>query len=158
MNLKRLSNKELRILSKEISNYGFPVKKGDEVYSTILEGLKIYIINKKVGFFCFKEKIVPSLHIMLENKNILDLMKKIFVDKGAIIAVVKGADVMRPGIVSFSDDLKRGDVVAILDENNKQVLAIGEMLFNSEEIKGMNSGRIAKNIHHYNDKIWNFKI
>ncbi|MGB9748442.1 MAG: PUA domain-containing protein [Candidatus Woesearchaeota archaeon] len=158
MNLKRLSNKELRELSKEVSQYGFVLRKGNEVYSALVENRKVIVLNKRIGFFYFKERILPSLHILLENQNILNSMKKIIIDRGAIAHIINRADVMRPGILSYSPDLNKDEIAVVVEEQNMKPIAFTQSLFKSEEISALKSGVVAKNIHCYGDSIWNFKI
>jgi predicted RNA-binding protein (TIGR00451 family) len=158
MNLKRLGNKELRELSKELSCYNIVFRKGDEVYSAFFENQKVLVIERKIKFFYFKKKILPSLHTLLENQNILNSMKKIVVDRGAIAHIINKADVMRPGVVSHSPNLNNDEIVVVVEEQNMRPLAIARSLFKSEEISALKTGKIAENMHCYGDNIWNFRI
>jgi predicted RNA-binding protein (TIGR00451 family) len=67
--------------------------------------------------------------------------------------VSNGADIMRPGIVDIGE-FKLGDFVSIVDENNKKPIAVGEALFDSVSMKGMDSGKVVKMVHYVGDKIW----
>ena len=53
------------------------------------------------------------------------------VDTGAIPYVVNGADIMRPGIVAVTDDVKANAPVQIVDERHGKPLAIGIALFDA---------------------------
>jgi PUA domain protein len=80
------------------------------------------------------------------------------VDGGAIPYVVNGADVMRPGIVSVSDDVKVKEPVQIVDERHGKPLAIGIALLDAPDMRARISGKMCKNFHHVSDEIWNIEI
>ncbi|MBD3229155.1 MAG: RNA-binding protein [Candidatus Lokiarchaeota archaeon] len=113
----------------------------------------VYITDGEFILFEMDGVLIPSLKAILNNK--LDL-PKVVVDTGAIKFVVNGADIMRPGIVQIDDDIEKGSYIKIVDENYNKALAIGKSLYNSDVMKKMEKGRVIKNIHHINDKIWNF--
>ena len=77
---------------------------------------------------------------------------------GAVKFVVNGADVMRPGIVEIEEGIAKDEFVAVIDKNNKKPLAVGIALFSSEEMKGMNSGKVIKNIHYVGDELWKTEV
>lgn len=115
---------------------------------------KILLKSGQPSFFIFEDKPIPILKIVLQEKVKL---KTITVDMGAVKFVTSGADIMRPGIVEFSDDIEKQDIVAIIDQNNKKPLAIGKSLLSAEELKAADSGKVVLNLHHVGDDIWNFK-
>ena len=78
------------------------------------------------------------------------------VDTGAIKFVVKGADVMRPGIIEISPDVKKDQLIVVLEENNKASIAIGTSLYDYSEMEKMVSGKVIKNFHHLTDEYWTF--
>ena len=82
------------------------------------------------------------------------------VDRGAIKFVLKGADIMAPGLTSAGGSL--GEVplaadayVAIKAEGKNQILAIGRMVMSSDDIKKVNKGTAIMNLHFLNDGLWN---
>ena len=79
------------------------------------------------------------------------------VDMGAVKYVYNGADVMAPGIVEAEEGIKKGDLVWIRDEKNKQPLAIGEALISGKEMLLSDKGKAVKSLHHVGDNIWNFE-
>lgn len=77
------------------------------------------------------------------------------VDQGAVKFVTSGADIMRPGIVEFDKDIKKGDLVIVNEERHKKALAIGVSLWDGEEFIKNSTGKCIKNIHYVGDNIWN---
>ena len=105
-------------------------------------------------FFKVDDEYVPTLKSVLKNP----FLKKITVDMGAVKFVVNGADIMRPGIVKIEDGIAVNDFVIIQYVNNKKPLAIGRVLYSSEELKSMETGMVIKNIHRVGDDIWNAQL
>ena len=68
--------------------------------------------------------------------------------------IVSGADVMRPGIVEFDENIKKGDVVIVKEEGYGKPIAIGKALWDGEEFKTKEKGKCVKNLHYIGDKIW----
>jgi PUA domain protein len=72
--------------------------------------------------------------------------------------VVNGADIMRPGIVAVSDDVKAGRPVQIAEERHGKPLAIGIALLSAEEMRTQAQGKMVKSLHHVGDDIWNLEF
>ncbi len=152
--MKRLSNKEIRTLNNLISNFNVSFKKGSEIYVTTIDNIKVFVMNKQPIFFYFEKGILPTLNLILQNERVYSSFPKVIVDMGAVRFVLNGADIMRPGIVSV-DTFSEEDFVLIVDVKYKKPLAIGRALFDSEKMNSLDSGKVVKNIHYLNDKIWN---
>ena len=150
MKVKRLSNREI----KQLINEGLKLDKRDAVEVVESEDIKLLVINGQALYFQYENKWIPTLKAILENK--LEL-RDIIVDMGAVPFVVNGADIMRPGIRSFPEDLKEGEFVVVRDEKHKKPLAIGVAKLDGEGMKNTEKGKVVKNIHYIGDKIWNFK-
>jgi PUA-domain protein len=142
----QLRSKEV---NKEIGDYGVSVKKKDT-----LERVddRFLLINKEVAFFYHESTLLPTLKF-LQTHNIL---KHITVDMGAVKFVIKGADIMRPGISSIDPGIEEGEYVVIIDENNKKPLAVGKALEDAATMQAMDKGKVITNIHYVGDEIWNF--
>jgi PUA domain protein len=76
------------------------------------------------------------------------------VDKGAIRFVVKGADIMRPGVTAC-EDFQEDDFVVVVDEAYSKPLAIAKSIYDSKTTKEMEEGKVFFNVHHIGDNIWN---
>jgi PUA domain protein len=153
MKKKTLSKKEIRTINEEISKYGFQFDKKDFVEIVEDEKHKVLKKDNDVVFFYISDEIFPSLKIILGKKVELKL---ITVDMGAVKFVVNGADIMRPGIVDIQEGINNDEIVIIQDVDNKKPLAIGKALFDSDEMKSQQAGKVIKNLHWIGDEIWNF--
>ena len=141
-----LRSKDLQEL---LGGYDFVVAKKDLV--EVVDD-KIILINKKVNFFFYENRVVPTLHILQTQ----DLLKKVVVDMGAVPFLVGGADVMRPGIKDIDLTIMKNDFVVVLDMNHKKALCVGIALFSGEEMTKLNTGKVIRNIHFIGDRIWTF--
>ncbi len=142
--LERLSklNWASEIMGKRIKN----------VFQLAGEDFKIY----KVGEYLLAEVgeiIFPTLHEEY-NRELLDSFPSLVVDMGAVPHIARGADIMRPGVRGFRGFFSEGNLLLIRDEKNLRPISISLALKNLEECQAMEKGKIAKNIHHVNDKIW----
>ncbi|MBN2733393.1 MAG: DUF1947 domain-containing protein [Methanomicrobiaceae archaeon] len=115
----------------------------------------IYLVDKKPYLMEINGSVFPTLRGAVANPF---TEKQVVVDSGAIPFMAKGADLMRPGIVSVSDDFKEGDLLVIVEESYKKPLAVGVALMNSGDMMAAESGKVAKNIHYVGDEIWNLEI
>lgn len=125
-----------------------PVSRQDRFES---EG-SIILVNGSPMFFECLGRIFPTLHLLHSGIS----LKRVTVDMGAVPFVAKGADIMRPGIVSIDNSIGKDEPVCIVDERHGKPLAVGIALFSGAEIMAMSSGRAIKNIHYVGDKIWNY--
>ncbi len=170
--MAQLRNQEVKELNKiieskyRVSNF---FHKKDQIKE---EDNKIIIDNDhlhgEAAFFYYEGELVPSVRLLLLNEY-NSLLPKVTVNMPAIPFMVKGADLMRPGIVIPNainrvsnesdgrigiDDFEKGAFVAIIDEKNKKTVAVGRALFSSAEIKAMDKGKVIKNLHRVGDEIW----
>ncbi len=116
------------------------------------DSTQLLLIGGKPLLFKDGDAVWPTL---LANE-ILTQAPKVVVDMGAVRFVCNGADVMAPGIVRYEGEFSKGDVVLVVDEKHGKPLALGEILYNTEEAKGTRQGAVVKNIHYVSDKVWNF--
>ena len=150
MHKRSLPKREVRDLNSTLSFLQLDLKATIEVVEdtrgTIIlqEGEPVLLLHQ--------DKWFPTLQSL--NKS--NQLKKITVDMGAIPFVCSGADVMRPGIRAIEDGIAKDAPVVIIDEKYGKLLAVGTALFNSEEMKKMERGKVIKNLHYVGDWIWNF--
>lgn len=142
--MRHLSNKEKKALS-EILPPGYEIKKKDEITEAqgmiYKSGEKFLIVtesNKKII-----SKVIPHLKTLIDTE-----LKSVYVDLGAVPFIIKGANIMRPGIQKIDPEIIKGETILVKDEEHKKTLAIGEALFNSEEMQAQEKG-ISVNILHY---------
>jgi PUA domain protein len=117
--------------------------------------VSLFMVNKKMSLMDNGTWVFPTLRgaILFPFPE-----RRVVVDAGAIPYVVNGADVMRPGIVSISDDVKADAPVQIVDERHGKPLAIGIALFDAPDMRAKIQGKMCKNFHHVSDEIWNIEI
>lgn len=118
----------------------------DEYDLLLVDGQPLFFITNGVPFFTVKGALE------LNPKQ-----KLVTVDAGAIPFVVKGADVMKPGIVSVDPDINQGDYVIVVEENHGKPLAIGRALVNANQLMG-DGGKVIKTLHTVGDKLWDIQL
>ncbi len=151
--LKPLKDEILKQYDEKFVNQIFPKKCNIEVIQTEA-GDTLYAINNVLKLFKSKEGYIPVLTLLLNNQ--VDL-KTIVVDFGAIRHVANGADIMRPGITKIDPDIKKGDIVVIIEETKSRALAIGKAMFDAPEMEIKSSGKVIRNLHTIQDSIWEFE-
>lgn len=151
--IKPLSKSEIKELNQKIKEQfdveEFFHKKEKVVLKKEQSGKNILKDNKEV-FFYVKDELVPNLKVIQKN----NFLKKIIVDVGAIKFVTNGADVMRPGVKDIDSTIKKGDVICVVDETHSKPLAICRAMFDAEEMKAKNEGKVLENLHYIGDKRW----
>jgi len=154
MRINYLSKRETSMLVKKIrSLYWGEVLKGKVRNAMEIreDEIKLYRIGELVVGE-IDEKLYPVIHE--RNLEALDRLPSMIVDMGAVPHIVNGADVMRPGVKDFRGEFNEGDFVVVRDERNLRPLAVAIALVGLEECRAMKRGKVAKNIHHVNDRIW----
>ena len=154
MRVNYLSKKETSTLANRIRSLYWGDRLRGKIRTAIEvreNGIKLYRIGELI-IGEIDDKLYPVIHE--KNQEVLNELPAIIVDMGAVPHIVNGADVMRPGVRDFRGEFNEGDLVVIRDERNLKPLAVAIALVGLEECKAMKRGKVAKNIHHVNDKIW----
>ena len=158
----RLSKKEKRLLASKIAESFSSFKEdiGDVEVAVSSTGERVYLINGEPVFAETDKGFIPLLPYLLRRGY--EWLPSIEVDRGASIAVSRGADLMIPGIVSIKGDFSENDMVAIVDEAAKAPVAVGRALLSSSElsmkVKEKSKGKAVKNIHRPGDRLWNLAL
>lgn len=152
---RRLSNSEIR----ELNEGGLSeISKKDIVEIGEHKGITMMRVNGNIWFFKHGTKWVPTLRrIYAAPSTYSAQFKSISVDMGAIRFVTSGADIMRPGIKQVDDGIQKGELILVKEIMHGKVLAIGEALFASEEMKVLEKGKAVKNVHYVGDSLWNIQ-
>ena len=152
-----LKSKQARLILNEVSeklkvnvDALFGLKANVEVVDSDVG--KIYLVNGKPLFFKVGEWVLPTLLF----QDFALRAPKIVVDMGAVPYVCNGADVMAPGIVRVEGEFDKGDLVLVVDEKHGKPLALGESLYDAENVINTKQGAVVKNVHFVSDKIWKF--
>jgi PUA domain protein len=117
--------------------------------------VSLFMVNKKPLLMDNGAWVFPTLRGAVQYPF---PERRVTVDAGAIPYVVNGADIMRPGIVAVTDDVKAGCPVQIVDERHGKPLAIGIALFDAPDLRASTAGKMVKKFHHVGDEIWNMEI
>jgi len=153
-----LSKKDIKKIKNELKEFFGDVdeiipKKGN-VEIAIADDFEIILVDKEPIAFKKDDRVIPTLKLLLKklpDKNL------VVVDMGAIKFLIKGADVMAPGIVDADENINEGNVVFVVDENHKKPICVGIALMSGKEMKEADKGKAIENIHYVGDKLWNFK-
>lgn len=149
--LSALMTKLSESIGKEAELYNAPMIEIAETTSKF----NIYIVDKKPLVMEKDDWAFPTLRGAIARPF---SGRRIVVDMGAIPYIINGADVMRPGIVSVSDDVKAGLPVLVVDESHDKPLAVVLPLYDAKEIIALDKGKAAKNLHYIGDELWNMEL
>ncbi|MFT4304901.1 MAG: PUA domain-containing protein [Candidatus Woesearchaeota archaeon] len=142
---KQYSKSEIKELNEKFSFLNL-----DKKSNVVEDDNKIYV-NNEIKLINIENFWLPHLKLVLKN---IDILPKVTVDMGAIKFVVKGADIMRPGITQL-DEFSKGSLVIVIDETHNKPLSICKSLFSSQEINEMKTGKVLQNLHYIGDDYWN---
>jgi PUA domain protein len=145
--MRHLSGKEKKELSLKLP-YGYECSKKDE----IVQDGSILLKNKEKFIIQLDNTFIP--HLKSLNNDILKQYPKAFIDRGAIPFLLKGADIMRPGISSFQGEFSKDELIIICDEEHHKPLGIGTSLFDKQEMETMEKGKSIQVLHYVNDQFY----
>jgi PUA-domain protein len=155
MNQKQIRKSEIKKINSQIKElYGLDDFISKTSKAEIIEdkSIKLLAIDNVIQFFFKDDLLIPTL------KNLKDFtLPSVIVDMGAIKFVSNGADIMRPGITHIDNDIKKGDILQVIDENNKVPISICQALFDAQDMKQKDTGKVLKNLHYVGDEVWNYK-
>lgn len=114
-------------------------------------GIMLYLVDKKPLLMHIGEWVFPTLKGLLEHPI---SERRVVVDSGAVPFVIKGADVMRPGITYISDDVKAGRPVQVVEERHGKAIATGIALFDAGEMREKSTGKVIKTHYYVGDEVW----
>ncbi|MEN2999523.1 MAG: DUF1947 domain-containing protein [Acidilobaceae archaeon] len=148
-----LSKRELRALREELSS-SFPALQLEAEHAELarLGEREVYIMNGLLAFFRESNRLVPSLRLLLSKG--FSWLPAAGVDRGATKALLRGADLMAPGIKAVEGSFEKGSIVAVFDLESRAPVAVGEALVSSSELQVMQRGRALKILHRAGDEIW----
>jgi PUA domain protein len=97
--------------------------------------------------------ILPHLQLAIEYPG---LLKYVYVDDGAVRALLRGADLMAPGIKQFDETFEEGEVLEIRVLGTSIPFAIGVATVSSSSIAG-GKGLAIKIVHLLKDGLWDHR-
>ena len=151
----RLREKEIKALSEEISQkvgiQVFTLK--DTIDKAESSDFDVIFVNNEILAMVISGKAFLTVKGLLKYNPPRSFVT---VDMGAVPFVVKGADIMGPGIVDADKEINPGDFVWVRDVKNLRALAIGEALISGMEMLQKKPGKAIKSIHYVGDKLWKY--
>jgi phosphoadenosine phosphosulfate reductase len=150
---------DLKLLNKLVTDIY-----GEKGWNIITQGQEIIILNHVSSQERAEEIIISGQVVGFQNYNMLNnewefkprtqgalllhqkgIKKRIVVDSGATKPIKeKGASVLAPGVIKIDNGLKKNDFCFICNEEN-DLLAIGRLKIDPEEIILMKKGVVASN-------------
>lgn len=152
-----LSKKDTKRLIKEFrdSYPRFPLSPS-RVEEVEFDEFTIYVLD---GVPCIADKgdvVFPTLYCLLRVGH--EWIDYVVVDRGATLALARGAHLMAPGVKGIEGEFGEGSIVAVVDLDSGKPVAIVKALVNSQELRRLvesrGKGRVALNIHRPGDKVW----
>ncbi|KAL7067542.1 putative translation machinery-associated protein 20 [Cryptosporidium serpentis] len=141
-------------LLSDVIDYILP-KKGSIVLAKCSNHIQFIVVDSVPLFFQQRgSPWYPTLRLL---HSYPDMMPTMQVDKGAIKYVLKGSNIMCPGLTSLGgkmDLVKPKQVVKIVGEGTSSACAIGYTLMGTDEIQSINKGVCIENVHYLNDGLW----
>lgn len=116
------------------------------------EESRFVIIDEKFTFVGGPE---GSYFPFVGSHEAVGLFPSVTIDEGALKYIIKGADVMRPGITKYDDWGEAGRLVVVREEKKGRAAAVGRAQVASGEMSELKKGSCVKNLHHAGDKFWN---
>ncbi len=151
--LHRLRKKEAKAVIEEVKKYGVELERKP---IDRIEDLGVLLYDGEPVLLEHEGRIYFTVYGVMKFKP---EKWKVTVDEGAMPYIIKGADVMKPGIVYADEGIEKGDFVYVLVEGKESPIAVGIALCSGREMvegeKSSRRGKAVKNLHHLKDKIWN---
>jgi len=115
----------------------------DETKFIIVDGRYTFVSGIEGGYLPF-----------VGSSDAVRLFPSLTIDEGAVKYIIKGADVMRPGISKYDDWGEAGKLVVVREDKKGRAVAVGRAAVASSEMAGLSKGSCVKNLHHAGDKFW----
>jgi PUA-domain protein len=116
-----------------------------------VEEFTVIVVNDSIDFIMYNNKVVFTLQGLMKYQPKTNF---VVVDMGAVVFIIKGADVMAPGITDVDLMIQKDDLVWICDEKHRKPLAVGVALMSGEEMKTKKPGKAVKTLHYVGDRLW----
>ncbi len=115
----------------------------------------LYLVDRQPLLMRYMTWVFPSLKGALVHPF---PQRRVTVDQGAIPFLVNGADVMRPGIHSLTDDVKEGAPVLIVEEVHNKPIAVAIARFDADQMRVETKGKMCKTVHFVGDQLWRLEV
>ncbi len=116
----------------------------EESKFVIIDGRFTFVSGSEGGYLPF-----------VGSAEAVGLFPSVTIDEGAVKYIIKGADVMRPGISKYDDWGDAGKLVVVREDKKGRAAAVGRTMVASADMAELKKGNCVKNLHHAGDKFWN---
>ena len=116
---------------------------------------RLYLLDKRPLLFERNGVLFPTLQGAIARPF---TARRVTVDMGAVRFVVNGADIMRPGIVAVTDDVRADHPVLVVEERHGKPLAVCIARLDAAAMRAETGGIVCKIIHHVGDEIWSLEV
>ncbi|EAY18091.1 putative domain 2 family protein [Trichomonas vaginalis G3] len=142
-------------LFPEIENDYLPKKAPVTVFG-LQDHAKLYFVgNYPAVVELGHGEVFPHLRIAMEN---MGLLRTIVVDEPTARAVMRGADLMAPGVNGMDEDFHEGDIVQIVLMGESIPFAICQMQREGADILKNPKGKACKTLHTMKDDLFTLKL
>jgi PUA domain protein len=176
--LKRLSKDDISAMTQARSSIARNIRKAILDQYPMLESTIDELFPKKAPMYLIKTPNVSfvcddsNAYFLILRDNIYaptlkflhmypNILPKVQVDRGAIKFVLKGADIMAPGLTSKGGhtgdpniNLPVDTVVAIQAEGKQHSIAIGVLKLSTSDIRTINKGTAIESITFLGDRLY----
>jgi len=111
---------------------------------------RFLVVDGKYTFVESGSELFP----FVGSRSLTSMLPSVYIDEGAVRFILKGADVMRPGILRYDEWGDKGRLVIVRDAGKERALAIGRALMTSAEMASATKGISLKNLHYAGDRVW----
>jgi PUA domain protein len=111
---------------------------------------KFVVIDARFTFISGSAGYLP----FVGSAEAVGLFPSLTIDEGALKYIIKGADVMRPGISKYDDWGDAGKLVIVREEKKGRAAAVGRTAVKSAEMAELKKGNCVENLHHVGDRFW----
>jgi len=120
------------------------------------EETKFVVIDERFTFVSKGDGTAGSSYLpFVGSAEAVGLFPSVSIDEGAVKYIIKGADVMRPGISKYDDWGEAGKLVVVREDKKGRAAAVGRTAVSSSEMAELKKGNCIRNLHHAGDRYWN---
>ncbi len=144
--MKQLSKKDIKEINQSLIPYNYSLSPK----SGALIDQDIVVVDSIPELLLLDNKYLPTM-----KSKLCETLPNVYIDFGAIPFILKGADLMRPGIKDI-DTFAKNAIVCIRDFQYKKLIGLGIAQFDSSEIKPMQNGKVIKTYTYFDDYVWKY--
>ncbi|MCS7112290.1 MAG: DUF1947 domain-containing protein [Ignisphaera sp.] len=165
LKIQYLSKKSMKDILKSIESrtevdrtFIDTLKQSEEVRIASDKDFNIIVFDAAPMLFRVNEydTYIPTLYALnyFYTKKGVHILPTVVVDEGAIKPLLRGADVMIPGIRKVIANFFKGQLVAVMNSSEKYFIVVGVALVDSVDIAPNSKGKCIANVSHLEDDIW----